>query len=267
MALRRSCNGSTGYGREGSSPGPRNCREAEARGTDAAGTRSRLWAAANSLRGPVDPPTSRRTSSRCCSTSASPTPGTTSTPAVTDFGATSRSRSRPTTTASSCPRGATGGPAARSTRTSALPSRTSSTASSRPTRTRWRASSATWRGATRTSARARPAQPHRGVPHARPEPATVGHDVLGQRLRVPAQAVRRRVGQEGGRVLHAALASCGSCSASSTRSRPTPSTTRPAARAGCSSRRSTRCCESGGVSRQMRFSGRRSASPPPPSPG
>ena len=54
------------------------------------------------------------------------------------------------------------------------------------------------------------AQPHRGVRHARPRPATGRPRRPRQRLRVPAQAVRRRVGQEGRRVLHARARSSGS---------------------------------------------------------
>ena len=87
-----------------------------------------------------------------------------------------------------------------------------------------------------------------------------------QRLRVPAQAVRRRVGQEGGRVLHPALGRPAARPASSTPSRPTPSTTRPAARAACSSRRPTRSSRPAARSPRCASTARRSTSPPPPSP-
>ena len=222
--------------------------------------------------GPSTRPTSRRTSSRCCSTSGSATPGTTSTPAaVADFGATTSTpeieadyhrfqlpdgchwgdlrrvhenvgvalqnildriqQANPDTLAGIF------GDVALGQQGQAARARRCSTSSRRSTRL--------------------DLQPVAGRPR-RPR----------QRLRVPAQAVRRRVGQEGRRVLHPARGRPAARPASSTPSRPTRSTTRPAARAACSSRPPTRCIEAGGSRRaRCASTARRSTSPPPPSPG
>ncbi len=67
-----------------------------------------------------------------------------------------------------------------------------------------------------------------------------------QRLRVPDQAVRRPVQQEGRRVLHPALGGRRCWSTSSTRRRARRSTTRPAAPAACSSRSSSTSRRAGG---------------------
>ena len=230
---------------------------------------SRLWAAANSLRGPVDPSDFKayifpllfykRISDAWDARARRGRRRLRRGPR--------RPRSRPTTTASRSPRAATGPTCARCTRTSASRSRTSSTASSRPTPTRSRASSATWPGATRTSCPSTPLlnlieafdtldlRPDAGRPR-RPR----------QRLRVPAEAVRRRVGQEGGRVLHPAVGR------PAAHPHPRPAADRHRLRPGLRLGRDARRDRQRGAGGRRRpcarcaSTARRSTSPPPPSP-
>ena len=143
---------------------------------------SRLWAAANSLRGPVDPADFKAYIfpllfyKRICDAWDDEHAR-----AVADFGG---DGSTATIEADyhrfQSPTAATGATCARSTRTSASRSRTSSTASSRRTPTRWPASSATSPGATRTSC---PSTPLLNLIEAFDtldlRPSRVGHDVLG----------------------------------------------------------------------------------------